>query len=268
MIKNAVNITPLFLSTALVASSVQAEPENPFFLDNAADEIRQITTNDQEIQAACPQLQTVRLQDIPFANIPKTDDTRSIYFVGDIIQPHLQNGERLQDIESFRFDLKQANRLNDFFVHINSLGGSTETALPMAYDIVSTQGTVVTYATNYAASMAFSLLISGSEDFRYVDSDTYLMTHEVTTLDVNGDMIHASDLEIGTQKTDLDAANAELKEFIEYNSVTGIEPYCVSALIQPKTDVQILPDDAVRLGLVDYSINWFEKKATVRVLTP
>ena len=156
----------------MTATGLQAEPESPFFLDVAPEEIREITTSDEEIQIACPQLSTVELMEIPFSGIPKTNDTRSIHFLGFIFPPQAQQMPRLEEIEGYRFALKQANTLNDFFVHINSLGGSLETAEPLADDIMSTQGTVVTYASDNAASMGFSLLISGTANFRYVDLRT------------------------------------------------------------------------------------------------
>jgi ATP-dependent protease ClpP protease subunit len=268
MFENVARITPIFLSTTMLASSLQAEPENPFFLDVAPEEIREITTSYEEIQNACPQLSTVELMEIPFSGIPKTNDTRSIYFLNFIFPPEAQQKQRLEEIEGYRFALKQANTLNDFFVHINSLGGSVETAEPLAYDISVTRGTVVTYASDNAASMGFSLLIAGASDFRYVDADTYLMTHEKNMHGWSGEVIYESDLEPGLKKNVLASENLYLREFIEYNSVTEIDSLCVSMLVQSKTNVQILPEDALKLGLVDQVINWPNSTSVVRAPAP
>lgn len=262
---NGVKLTTFFMASTMLATSAIADVQSPFFTEVAEDDIRQITTSDAEIQAACPQLQNISLQEIPFMRIPIIKGTHEIYFPADLNLREFEDRERVTEIDAFRFQMLQAaDGSEQFFMHINFLGGSTDSGFPVVYAMLASYGSITTYASENAASMAFTMLISGTNGNRYVDNTSYLMTHEITMTDENGATIHADDAEI-TDRESLDELNQALRQLIEANSVTKITPECTAALVQSKTDVQIMPQDAFKLGLIDYSIDWANRTAMMRV---
>lgn len=262
---------PTFIASLSIAANAAFAGPNPFEPEATytPENPRYITTEDPKIQAACPQLQEVQLEEVRFDRLPVGPATPSLYFPGNILSQDLLSPERAEAIDAFRFAALQAYPTEVFMININSPGGNIGLVNSFIYDLYNSQVTIITYANDQASSAAFTLLISGSNGWRYVADKTYLMTHEATNQTENGSFAWASNLSpADPNKALLEQTNTDTKNLMVNNSATEISLECAETLIQPMTDVQILPKDALKLGLVDWVIDWTDRTAVQRALAP
>lgn len=265
LLKFSAHAASVLVVSATSAFGDVAEPPAPFPPFQAPDEIREITTEHDEIMAACPQLTTVALITEDFDKIEIPEEAKSLYFSGEILSESETSPERLEEIDQFRFSFLQASEADTFFVHVNSSGGSVDLTYPLVNDMFDSRATIVTHASDIAASAAFDILMSGTNGYRSTASDTYLMVHPFGAWNEDGTRIEAEDFPIGSdERAELDAENEYTEGLLVYNSVTQMTDFCADHFVQPDTEVQILPEDALKLGLIDGVINWSDRTITMR----
>jgi len=264
-------ITSVFIGVTSVAAEVsdQTKSHDSPFTHTPVDKIIYLTTDSVELKNACPLLTTTALITQPFDKIEMPERTPSLYLSGEILEPEDMSPQKAEEIDKFKLSFLQASQDDTFFVHINSYGGATNTSAPLARDMYRTNGSIITYASYYAASAAFDILISGTNGLRAVTADTYLMTHPTAIADEQGNRFEAEDYPVGSENYELlTQMNNNTEAYFVANSDNGLTAPCADMMVEPDTELQILPLDALKLGLVDNVIDWDNRTVTQRIEIP
>jgi ATP-dependent protease ClpP protease subunit len=222
---------------------------------------------DEAIRSACPQIQDVQLKTVS-SNAPLWQYERSNITIEGTLDLAARETPIWSRVDAVFDRLRQSTPNLYWVISINSGGGSTVMGQDFVEDMYESASRVVTYADDYASSMASLITFMGDE--RYIMHDTRIQLHEASNQLVATGERRWSDNPVLPEETqrNLNNFNNWFRQQYREASTTNISAACVDALIG-KRDVEITPQTALKLGWVDYVIltdnSWMERRdETVR----
>lgn len=229
-----------------------------FSLGSTSDLIN--AESDARIRTACPQISNVQT-----ATIRSDWNSYTALINGTSIGglKHLtQMSETTIDIVGHKLvEILKADKYEQFYMDVDSLGGSVLTALLYTKAMKESSARIITSSDTIAASGGSVILFAGTPGYRYASSSTTIVVH---TARVGQDKIRFIE-DFKPEQAEyrgLKKANGWLRDQYEELSVTGITKPCVKALIRGKDDMLISPNIALKLGWIDAvkNVNWWTGK--------
>ena len=273
----------LFATTALTAS-VLTGCAHTFISYQDTTNLSIKTDNDLSVQKACPQLSYVKLVTANLADIPNyhfdptalfsmKNDKSPILTYQDMNNSFNSNGALLEG----KTQLTPAEKITTIapdlpaLMFTDNLGGSIPAFSPVILALENRKHPTVTYSENISASFGFLTLISG--DWRFINSDTVLMTHPIKFHKDTGKALIAKSIPKVLNIFNDNAANLRDKADMLYQASVdavkrGSKPQisydCAFEITDNQANTILSPEGALKLGFVDAIINKKDNTITYR----
>lgn len=269
-----------FFTVASTALAITSNLASAAIADNHTEKpekkpTRALTTQSPEIIQACPQLEEVELVTVAISDIPAIPtNITNAHHSGAITSEEDWNNVKPAWVRLSTL-FGQAQSTDAFHISINSTGGFSQIAQIMAESMLFSEGTIYTEGKNVASSAMLKILISGTKGHRYVQHDSFMENHAAGYFyyDENNQPTdgpyYASDYSANsTIYKNLDEFNAWSRGLFIMQSTTNILAECSITLNQDYVNINMFPEDMLKLGLTDYVVNYEAGTAVMRAQSP
>ena len=169
-------------------------------------------------------------------------------------------GDFYNDAEYFDYQLSQLDCDKDLELNIDSLGGSFFDAISMYHSLKKYKGKTTAVYSGLCASAA-TIIAAGCDEIAMTDASAILIHKVMNYVDIagylNGDDIQDVITQLKKVKKDTDTLSSLAASIYAKKSGKTVE----EMLKQMKSDSWILPEEALKLGLIDKVIETQNKKA-------
>lgn len=162
-------------------------------------------------------------------------------------------GDLYNDSEYLDYQLSQLDDSKDLEIHLDSLGGSFTDAISMYHSLAEYKGKTKAIYKGLCAS-ATTVIASACDEVVMTDASAILIHKVLGKVDIlgffNGDDIDTLIKDLKAQKKNLNTLSEVAANI--YSIKTGGK--INEMLAQMKSDTWILPEDALKMGLIDYIV--------------